>query len=268
MDDDRSSWHSFIYNSGIRIAIIGVLAILALFLVAQTIAVASTFGRAGAPATDTITVEGRGEATAVPDVARVSFTVENTAAAVSEAQAKTTEQADAAFDLVKAQGIAEKDIRTLAYDIAPRYSYPAPCTDNGPCVERAPKIVDYRVAQTVEVTVRDLSSVGALLEGLGKVEVQNISGPSFALDDESAGYDAAREDAIAEAKMQASRLAKELGVRLGKIVTFSEVPEESARPYYAAGKASSPLDMAVPMPEVPIGENTYRASVSITYEIR
>ena len=59
----------------------------------------------------------------------------------------------------------------------------------------------------------DLTAVGAMLGGdWESLEVQNVSGPAFALDDSSAGYDAARADAITKAKTQAHLLAKQLGV--------------------------------------------------------
>lgn len=115
--------------------------------------------------------------------------------------------------------------------------------------------------------MRDLTKVGELLSGLGKLSVQNVSGPAFALDDANAGYDAARADAISNAKTQASLLAKQLGVRLGKIVNFSESSGGNAYPMmYGLGGGIS--EAKAVMPEVPVGENTYNASVSITYEIR
>lgn len=53
-----------VFDNGIvRIALIGVLSILALFLLSQTIITAGNFGRPGNPATDTITVQGTGQAT-------------------------------------------------------------------------------------------------------------------------------------------------------------------------------------------------------------
>src|SRR3989344_2230750 len=91
-------------NGGVRVALTGALAILALFLLAQTITLAANFGRPDVPATDTVTVQGSGQATLPPDVARVSFTVENTKATVADAQDATTKQANAALDFVKGQG--------------------------------------------------------------------------------------------------------------------------------------------------------------------
>ena len=267
--NDNSFTDMFSGNS-VRIAFTSVLGVLALFLLAQTILIVGNLGRPNVPATDTVTVQGSGQATLPPDVARVSFTVENTKATVSDAQAATTKQANAAIDYVKGKGIAEKDVKTLFYNISPQYSYPNPCPSGALCPEygRTPKIIGYQVSQTVQVTVRDLAAVGELLGGLGKLEVQNISGPAFALDDPTAGYDAARADAIAKAKMQANLLAKQLGVRLGKIVNFSESSGGYPYPMYAFGMGGEASVKSAPVPDIPTGENTYNASVSITYEIR
>ncbi len=256
-------------NNSVRISVIGTLAILSLFLLAQTVNTAQNFGRPGVPATDTITVTGQGEATLAPDVARVSFSVENTAANVSDAQTATTKQANAAIDFVKKQGVVDKDVKTLSYNISPKYSYQNPCAQGESCPRYSdPKITGYTVSETVQVTVRDLTKVGDLLVGLGKLKVQNLNGPAFALDDSSAGYDAARADAIAKAKAQANLLAKQLGVRLGKIVNFSESSGGYAYPMMYGLSASMSEKAFGPTPDIQPGENTYNASVSITYEIR
>jgi len=253
----------------VRIALIIVLAVLALFLLTQTANIAGNIGRSANPATDTITVQGDGQATLPPDVARISFTVENTKTVIADAQDATTKQANAAIEYVKSQGIADKDVKTLSYDISPQYSYPNPCAPGTACplYIGSPKIIGYQVSETIQVTMRDLAKVGAMLGGLGKLSVQNVSGPAFALDDSTAGYDAARADAINKAKSQASLLAKQLGIRLGKIVNFSESSGGYAYPMYAMGAGVADSKSA-PTPDVPTGENTYNASVSITYEIR
>ncbi|MFI5260544.1 MAG: SIMPL domain-containing protein [Candidatus Paceibacteria bacterium] len=256
-------------DNGLRIAMTGVFAILALFLLAQTILTAQNFGRPSVPATDTITVTGNGQATLAPDVAHVSFTVQNTAPTVSAAQTSTTDQANAAIAFVKAQGIADKDVKTQSYNIYPQYSYPTPCVPGAICPTRVltPKITGYQVSESIQVTERDLPAVGALLAGLGKLEVQNISGPDFTLDDSTAGYSAARADAIVKAKAQADLLSAQLGVHLGKIVNFSEDSNGYPTPMYSVGAMSAKAD-AVATPNVPVGQNTYNASVSITYAIR
>lgn len=258
---------------GARYSSVAVLILLAFFLFAQTVTTMQNLGRSGVPATDTITVEGAGRATLPPDVARVSFTVQNTAATVVDAQAATTKQANATIDAVKAQGVADKDVKTESYTISPQYVYPrcpvlsADALDQAPVIcNSTPKITGYQVAETIQVTLRDLTKAGALLEKLGTLNVQNVYGPNFGLDDSTAGYAAARADAITKAKAQAALLATQLGVHLGKIVNFNESSGGSSYPMmYGVATADS---KAAPAPNLPVGENTYTANVSITYEIR
>lgn len=266
---NTNSFSDFLNSRSMRAALAAVTILLAVFLLVEIMSVAGGIGRSGIPATDTITVQGEGQATAAPDVARVSFTVEHTSATVADAQAATTKQANDAIEYVKGQDVAEKDIKTLSYNISPQYSYPNPCPPGAICPAYigSPKITGYQVSQTIQVTMRDLSAVGELIGGLGKLGVQNLYGPSFALDDATSGYSAARADAISKAKAQAKVLASQLGVRLGKIVNFSESSGGYAYPM-AYGRGGGEADSKVMTPEIPSGENTYNASVSITYEIR
>lgn len=256
-------------DNGIRIALTGALSILTLFLLAQTITTAENFGRPGIPATDTITVQGSGQATLPPDVARISFTVQNTAATVADAQAATTKQANAVLAFVKEQGVADKDVKTLSYNINPQYSYPTPCSASDSSCPRYsdPKITGYQVSESIQVTMHDLAAVGTMLGGIGKLNVQNVHGPDFALADATAGYNAARADAIDKARTQAELLAQQLGVHLGKIINFSESSGSRTYSMYATGMGMAD-SKAAPTPIVPAGENTYDASVSVTYEIR
>lgn len=267
-------------SGGVRIALIGVLCILALFLLAETAIATQDFGRPANPATDTVTVNGNGQATMPPDTATISFTVQNTDDTVAAAQEATTKQANAAIDFVKSQGVDSSDVTTLSYNIYPQYSYSrcispqvlsvssSQTVSIPPCTESS-KITGYQVSETVQVKLHDLATVGTFVQGLGKLNVQNVSGPSFGLNDPTAGYDAARADAITKAKAQAQVLAKQLGVSLGRIVNFSE--SSGGGVYYAKayGMGGAAMDSAaMPTPSVPVGDNTYNASVSITYELR
>lgn len=261
--------HEFLGNKGIRIAVIGTLAILALFLFVEAVSVVQNFGRSGIPATETITVTGSGQASMAPNVAHIGFTVQHTAATVKEAQDATTKQTNAAIAYAKEQGVAEKDIRTQSYNISPEYSYPRPCTAGMLCPQyenNTPKITGYQVAQSIQLTIRDLDKTGTILGGLGGLQVQNISGPDLTLDDPTAAHNAARADAIAKAKTQAKVLADQLGVHLGRIVSFNE--SVGGGVYYSKAYALAADSAAAPAPEIPTGENDYSANVTITYEIR
>ena len=77
----------------------------------------------GIQPTNTICVDGTGDAYAVPDIATFSFTVSDTEKAVADAQTKATDKVNAALKVVRASGVADKDIQTQYYSINPQYQY-------------------------------------------------------------------------------------------------------------------------------------------------
>lgn len=253
-------------NKGIRIAGVAVLSLLAVFLLALIIDTVKGFDDNSIYPAKTITVSGKGEATVIPDVARVTFTVQETAADVGTAQAAATKRTDDALNALGAQGVEESDLKTLSYNVYPQYEQVI--CPNGMCTA-SPKISGYQVSQTVQVKVRDTAKVGEVLQALGDLGVQNINGPEFTLDDEDAGKADARAAAIEDARSKAKLLAKELGVHLGKVVSFYE--ETGAYPMMYEGYAGkgAAMDMAAQAaPSLPVGESETSVTVNITYEIR
>ena len=252
----------------IRFAAVAALSMLALFLLVETLNAFDNIGRSETPAMNTITVSGEGRITASPDIARISFTVMQDASTVAAAQEIVTEQMNDVLEYLEDEGIGEEDLKTTSYTVSPQYAYPNPCPPGTYCVtERTPKLIGYQVSHTVELTVRDLDMVGALLAGLGSRNVQNLYGPNFTLDDPDAVQNEARVEAIAEAKTEAKTLAKQLGVRLVRIVNFSEGSNYpifyGKDAVYGTGGAES-----ASIPGIPTGGNEYTSYVTITYEIR
>lgn len=216
----------------------------------------------------TIDVSGTGEAFAVPNIATESFTVEQKAATVAEAQTIVTKKVDDAISFLKSSSIAEKDIQTTNYSAYPEYSYPEPCrAQYCPASSTSPKIIGYTVSETITVKIRDTAKVGSIIDGLGKAGVTGLTGPNFAVDDTDAVIAEAREKAIEDAEAKAKVLAKELGVRLVRVVRFSENGGGGYPvPMYAA--KDSVMNQAGSAPQLPAGENKYASNVTITYEIR
>jgi uncharacterized protein len=252
----------------VRYAATVALGALALFLLAIAITAWNNVGKSENPYMNTITVEGTGTGTAIPNLAVVSFSVSENAATVAAAQNAATEKTNAALTAVEDLGVEEKDVKTIAYNVYPQYENTY-CT-NGYCPDvRSPKIIGYEVSQTVEVKVRDTAKAGDVLQALGTLNVQNISGPSFQVDEEDEIKNVAREEAITEAKAKAKALADQLGVRLGKVVSFYENP--GYMPYYgydAKGGTMMEAAQSAPAPSLPTGEQETVVSVSITYEIK
>src|SRR3989338_498679 len=81
----------------------------------------SMLGQSSTPTT--ISFSGHGEVTAVPDIANIYFTITKDGATVKEAQAGVAEIEKKALDLLKAKGIADKDIKTANASFYPKYEY-------------------------------------------------------------------------------------------------------------------------------------------------
>ena len=70
-----------------------------------------------------ITVSGRGEILTVADLAIVNFSVNSEKKTVKEAMAENIEKMNNIINFMKEQGIEERDLRTVAFRVNPRYEW-------------------------------------------------------------------------------------------------------------------------------------------------
>jgi uncharacterized protein len=217
-----------------------------------------------------ITVDGKGEIFAKPDVASFNFTVLAKEADASAAQASAATTMDAIVLYLTGKGVDEKDIKTTGFYMNPRYEYPETRCFDGYCPPQGePKMIGFEVTQSVDVKVRNTADAGMLIAGVGENGATNVGGLSFTIDDEESLKSQAREVAIADAQVKAKELAEKLGVRIVRMTGYWE--DQGAMPYYGGGGGFG-MDMvmskeaAVPA-VLPEGENTITSNVHITYEV-
>lgn len=221
-----------------------------------------------------ISVSGEGFVFAVPDIATLFLGVRSQAASLKAVQADNTKKYNAIVEFLKAKGVEKKDIRTVSYYVNPQYQYdnrPCPLLSTIPCPPPAPpRIVGYEITSTLQVKVRNLDSVGDILDGAVSAGANEVNGPSFTIDDENKLKEEAKKIAIEKAKESAKKLAKELGVRLLRVSGFSESggvpPIYYARALEAFGKSG---DVAA-TPSIEPGQNEIKVTVTVTvtYEVR
>lgn len=229
---------------------------------------ATRFIGSGTTATNKLTVSGEGESYAVPDIATISFTVQEEKKTVTEAEKLVTDKANKAIDFLKKSGVEEKDIQLISNSFYPVYDYGAPCYGY-PCPTVKPTITGYNVSRTVTVKVRAIDDSGKIVEGLGSLGVSNLNGPNFTVDNEDGVKDEARKQAIDDAKAKAEKLARDLGVRIVRVIDFSESGNQPyPMPMYAKDMAMGMGGATESVANMPKGENQYTSNVTITYEIR
>lgn len=214
---------------------------------------------------NTISVSGKGEVIVKPDIATISFGVTTENLEVAKAQAESTTRMNNILSFLKVNGVDEKDIKTTNYSIYPRYDY----TQNKVYPYNGKQTLGaYVVSQNVEVKIRDIAKAGTLLAGVGEYGVTDVSGLTFGVDKIDEVSDEARDLAIKDARAEAEVLAKSLGVKLVRIVSFSE--NNYPMPYYAKEMSvmSPAMGGDVGAPNLQPGENKVISNVIVTYEIR
>lgn len=217
-----------------------------------------------------ITVEGKGEMFAKPDIATFSFSVNAREADAAAAQEASATHINAIVAYLTSKGVEEKDIKTTGYYLNPRYEYPdVRCTNYGCPPSGEPKLVGYEVNQSITVKVRKTEDAGTLISGVGAEGATNVGGLSFTIDDEDVLKTEARTIAIKDARAKADELAKSLGVRIVRMNGYWEDQAGGTMYGYGGDMAvmSAPM-MKESSPQVPTGENTITSVVHISYEVR
>lgn len=217
---------------------------------------------------ETIEVQGVGTVMATPDIARISFGHREEAGELALAQQNLESVISSALDELAKSGIEEKDISQQNYNSYPRYEYRNNCV--GVRCDGDRELVAYEVGQTIEVVVRDIEQAGEIVALLGNTGVTELSGPFFEIEDMSVYEQEARGLAIENARQEADVLAKDLGVRLGKMVDFYEnIYGGFPEPYMMRSSDMAVAEMGeLKEVSVPVGEDEIQIQVTLVFKIK
>jgi uncharacterized protein YggE len=211
---------------------------------------------ADTPLEHTISVTGVGRVLMTPDTADLRLGVVVQRPTASAARTEAAAAMTRVVAVIKAAGIADKDIQTAMLSLQPVYDY---STNSNP-----PKLIGFQVVNTVAVIVRDLAKTGDLIDDAVEAGATSIDGVSFRVENPTAVESQARRAAVADARAKADQLAAAAGV---SIVGVSVISEQSAPvPYpmpFAAGAAVA-RDESTP---VQPGQSEIAISVTIVYRI-
>ncbi len=212
---------------------------------------------------DTVTIMGEGRVTAQPDLGKVTVTIVTERDTAEEAQEENITQFNQVVVALKEVGIKEEDLQTTSFNVNPLYDY----TDNGRVSN------GYEVRQSVEVTIRDLEKSGDVIQAAGNSGANQVSGLSFTIDEPEQYREEARQKALENAKQKADELSRTLGVKLGKIVSFSEYSNDGNNPvpFYGGAMdmaAESVQKTAVPAPQLETGSQDVYVTATIVFEVK
>ncbi|MCC5621657.1 SIMPL domain-containing protein, partial [Nostoc sp. CHAB 5715] len=141
----------------------------------------------------------------------------------------------------------------------PRYTQPGPQAR-----PQAPKISGYAASNALTVRVRELSAVGAILDKVVSLGVNQGGDISFVNDDPKPSLAEARKRAVGDAMDRARILAEAANVKLGRILSIEESPVRQGPVPMGKVMRAAAADSFVPVER---GENSYGTSVNVVFEI-
>jgi len=206
-----------------------------------------------------ISVTGNGIVYITPDIAYIYVGVHTEDPDIAQAVERNNTQAQAVVDALRNMGVAAADIQTSSFSVYSSQQYD-PMTN-------LPSGYTYMVDNTVYITVRDLTTLGRLLNTVVGAGANNINSIQFDMADKTAAMAEARQKAMGSAASLAQELAGIAGVQLGEVQSISYTDYV---PTYYYGIGGGGGGGAAPNATVPIqpGQMQISATVSVTYGIK
>lgn len=209
----------------------------------------------------TITVSGQGTAQATPDRAIVTLSIVARNQSVSAAQEEAADVVARVQALADELDIPENRVDTMSASVYPDYRF------NQATQEQ--EIRGYIAQRQMRIEIHDLDSVGVVVERAIEEGVNQVTPPQLISSRQRDAYRAALENAIADARANAERLASALGVAVGSVIQVSDgAPTGPGVPFMGARQADVRFAEAVAMPETyNAGDMTVSASVNVVYAL-
>lgn len=232
--------------------------VIALLTLALTVAVGCG-GEDGSPAAvgdtaaNTVTTSGTGEAHAAPDMAEMTFGVTITSANAKRALDDASKVAERIAAALKKQGIDAKDLQTQDVSIYPQYG------DQG----GKEVVTGYEASLSVRAKVRNIAKLGEVIAAATAAGANDISGPTFSVQDPAQARQQAIEEAVGDARTSAEAMAKAAGKSVGSVLSMSfddaGVAPEAAYEYDMGDGKAAPIEP---------GEMGVTVTVRVVFELK
>ncbi len=198
-----------------------------------------------------ITVGGVGKVVAKSDEARLSVGVTSVGANAAEASAANATRMTAVIAALKAQGIADADIKTS--DLSVEHQ------DWGPHKGK------FEATNNVQVVVRDVSKAGPAVKAATNAGANVVSGPDMHLADPDAANRNAAALAFKSARARADAYAAAAGMKVVRVLAIHDGAAAQASPEMTTVDAAE-YNVAPP-PPVMAGTETSEAVVSVDFAL-
>jgi hypothetical protein len=209
-----------------------------------------------------ISVCGHGVGHAQPDQAQLQVGVQAFSANANDARAQAAQAMSAILDALKKQGVADKDIQTGYLSIQPNYDY------SGGKQQQS----GYIAYNSVSVTIRNVNNVGTIVDAVTQAGGNHVivNGVQFSSSDPSQAQDEALQNALADAKRQAQKVAAASGVGVGSPISVQvgSCGQSNVLQLANGDKGASSGSSGSPTTPVQPGQQQVDAYVGVVFAIK
>lgn len=228
-----------------------------LFLLPALVLLAACQGAAPGLDEHVVSVQGRGEVRATPDVADVALQVEARATTLKAARTEAETAVRRLLALTEKLGIPAENVRSANAVSRAEHDY----------VDGRQEFRGYWVQRGVEIRVTDLGQLGPLYDGAFKVGITNVNPPVLGVSNPRERYREALRLAAQDARANADLLATTLDGRLGGLLRISTAANGDMPPPQPMMMMRSREAAADASMEMHAGEITFTADVHATFEL-
>ena len=177
----------------------------------------SVLAQGGLPTQPYIYVEGKADVEKPADMATLRFEIVARHADEKKANADVQAKANAVFELAKSRGISNDDVIAQTLRSEPQFENP----DN---YQKKGKIIGYAVSRPFSIKVRDVASFPKLADDLMAIGGVEFSAIDAGLQKEHEVEQDLWTKAIANAREQAEKTARSMGMNIESVFAISPVP--------------------------------------------
>lgn len=215
-------------------------------------------------AASTVTVSGVGTVYVVPDMVRMTVSMDKTERTTRLAQEAVGRIAGQVVALLKDSGIEDKDIMTASLRFNPEYEW----------VKNRRVLVGQHAGQSIDFAVRnigqDSAKVARIIDRLTGIDGITVDRLDFGIADNTRHFVRSRELAFEKAMQKVQQYAELSGRKVGRVLSLSEAGADNSASLYRAAsvkqaKEEMALDAAAPGTVLPAGQMEITTQISVVF---
>ncbi len=170
-----------------------------------------------------VSVTGRGEVDAVPDMATLRLGVTSNAKTSTLATESNNQSIRRIFKVLSEKGVQQDDYETTRFQLTPQRQYRK---------GQPPLITGYQVNNVLVVRIYNLDKVGEIMQAAIDAGGNNFESLVYSVDDTDELMEEARTRAVEDALEKAISLSEPLDAQVGPPLSIQEI-RQSGRPFHS-----------------------------------